>query len=274
MPTDRDQIDCSVRIVTPENISFLYEVAGPCRRLPAFLLDVGIRLGLALAALFACGLLGVVVGQAVFGPLLRSWFVLEWFYGGLFETFWNGQTPGKRMSGLRVLGVDGKPVSGLQAVLRNILRTVDIMPVVPAAALGLSTVPLAIPTLMIGLVTPALNRRYQRMGDLVCGTMVIVERPGALAGITELEDPRAAELAACLPAHFQVDRKLSLALSTYVERRRSLVAARRREIARHLAVPLLERFGLPRDTSHDLLLCALYHRAYIADHGAGKERSS
>jgi hypothetical protein len=36
-------------------------------------------------------------------------------------------------------------------------------------------------------------------------------------------------------------------------------------VASHLAQPLLERFGLPADTSYDLLLCALYYRTFIAD---------
>ena len=112
------------------------------------------------------------------------------------------------------------------------------------------------------------------MGDLVCGTMVVVERRGGMKGITELEDSRAAELAACIPAHFLIDQHLSLALSTYVERRRSFLPARRHEIARRLAEPLLEQFRLPADTSHDLLLCALYYRAYLADHGDTDERTS
>ena len=36
-------------------------------------------------------------------------------------------------------------------------------------------------------------------------------------------------------------------------------------MARHVALPLLERFGLPADTSYDLLLCALYYRTFISD---------
>ena len=147
------------------------------------------------------------------------------------------------------------------------------MPVVPAAALGFSPLLWAVPTLMVGLITPALNRRYQRMGDLVCGTMVIVERRGGLAGIAKFEDPRAARLAAVLPATLVVDPKLSLALSTYVDRRGSFSPQRRREIACHLAGPLLQQLQLPADTSHDLLLCALYHRAYIAEHVAVQEAS-
>ena len=56
-------------------------------------------------------------------------------------------------------------------------------------------------------------------------------------------------------------------MATYVERRKFFSPARRREIARHLAEPLLQRLHLPGDTSYDLMLCALYHRAFIADRG-------
>jgi len=51
--------------------------------------------------------------------ILVAWFGLSWFYGGFFETVWNGQTPGKRLLGLRVLTVEGQPINALQAVLRN-----------------------------------------------------------------------------------------------------------------------------------------------------------
>jgi hypothetical protein len=68
-----------------------------------------------------------------------------------------------------------------------------------------------------------------------------------------------------LPPNFVVTRSLAKSLATYVERRRFFTPPRRREVARHLAIPLLERFGLPPDTSYDLLLCALYYRTFIAD---------
>ena len=81
------------------------------------------------------------VGGLGIGVFLVCWFVLSWFYGGLFETFWNGQTPGKRLFGLRVLTVDGTPINAMQAVLRNVLRDVDAMPIVGAGgAVGHSAV--------------------------------------------------------------------------------------------------------------------------------------
>jgi hypothetical protein len=62
-----------------------------------------------------------------------------------------------------------------------------------------------------------------------------------------------------------VSRSLARTLSAYVDRRRFFTPPRRREIAKHLGEPLLRRLGLPADTSHDLLLCALYYRTFIAD---------
>ena len=262
-----EQLDSSIEIVTPENIAFRYEVAGPFRRMPAFLIDYAIRFGVMLLCMFLLGAAGLLNGFAGIGLVLLLWFVLEWFYGGLFETYWNGQTPGKRMVGIRVLCTDGRPINGLQAVMRNILRFADLMPVLPLSALVGTPVGLAIPTGMIGLITPMLNPRFQRLGDMVCGTMVVIEDRSWLFGVTKIEDPRAAQLAEYIPANFEIRRQLSRAVATYVERRRFFSPARRREIARHLAEPLLERFNLPPDTSYDLMVCALYHRAFVAELG-------
>ncbi len=259
-----DQLDSAIEIVTPENIAFRYELAGPFRRLPAFAIDFALRLGFWIAVMIALSFAGV--GQIGFGILLLLWFVLEWFYGGLFETYWNGQTPGKRLIGIRVLTVDGQPINGIQAVMRNILRFADLMPTFPLAALVGEPVPMGIPTGMIGLITPMMNQRYQRLGDIVCGTMVVIEDRSWLFEVTTLDDPRAAQLAEYIPASFQVNRQLSRAIATYVERRRYFIPTRRREIAKHVAKPLLERFHLPSDTSYDLMICALYYRVFVADH--------
>ena len=83
--------------------------------------------------------------------------------------------------------------------------------------------------------------------------------------MARLEDPRAAQLAGYIPLDFRVSRSLARALAAYVDRRRFFCPPRRREVARHLAQPLLERFGFPPDTSYDLLLCALYYRTFVAD---------
>jgi uncharacterized RDD family membrane protein YckC len=248
MPLNNPPLDATIHVVTPENIAFEYRLAGPFRRLPAFLLDFCIGTAIFLALVIAISLLITPASGSLAAALvLLLFFVVWWFYGVLFETFMNGQTPGKHVLGLRVLSDTGQPINGMQATLRNLLRAADLL------------FPL------LGLLVMALNRKYQRLGDLVAGTIVVVEERQWLTGVARLEDPRAIQLAAYLPPNFVVSRSLAKSLATYVERRRFFTPPRRREVARHLAIPLLERFGLPPDTSYDLLLCALYYRTFIAD---------
>ena len=237
-------LDLTIDVVTPENIAFEYRLAGPFRRLPALLFDIFI----CRATQFAIAMfIGMTVSFASFGLafflILISIFIIDWFYGILFETFMNGQTLGKYIFGLRVLTVRGEPINGMQAALRNLLRSADLL----FGFFG-----------TVGIVAMSMNRRYQRLGDLVAGTIVVVEERRWLTGVAKLDDPRAIQLAAYLPPNFVVSRTMARALATYVERRRFFTPPRRREVARHLAEPLLERFGLPQDTSYDLLaLCSV-----------------
>lgn len=60
---------------------------------------------------------------------------------------------------------------------------------------------------------------------------------------------------------------MALALAHYADRRRFFSPPRRREVAGHVARPLLKQYGLPADTSYDLLLCTMYYRLFIADRG-------
>jgi hypothetical protein len=110
-----------------------------------------------------------------------------------------------------------------------------------------------------------MNDRFQRLGDLACGTMVIVEEPPARYGVVRISEPDAIRLAAALPSGFQASRSLAMTLSSYVSRRRRFGWNRRVEIARHLSEPLRIRFGLPPETSPDLLLCAVYHRTFFSE---------
>ncbi|MHC4402836.1 MAG: RDD family protein [Planctomycetota bacterium] len=254
MIVERRQLDNTIEIVTPENIAFQYQLAGPFRRAPAYLFDFGIRIAISAATWFLLVVVFGAVGLAEvgFGLVLVCWFLLAWFYGGFFETFWNGQTPGKRMMRLRVLSVDGQPVNGLQAVLRNVLRTVDQQPMFFC---------------LVGLASSSANDRFQRLGDLACGTMVVVDEPHWFGGIVRIEHPEAIRLAGQIPASFQAGRSTSRALASYVRRRKQFSPARRMEIARLLGEPLRKKLNLPHDTNPDLLLCGLYRRTFITDRG-------
>jgi uncharacterized RDD family membrane protein YckC len=252
MANTTGQIDTCIEIVTPENIAFQYRVAGPFRRLPAFLIDLAIRLAVAavglVVAIFGFGSIGSpTVGL---GIMLLVWFVLAWFYGGLFETFWNGQTPGKRLMGIRVVSVEGQPITPFQAILRNFLREVDAQPFI---------------FYQIGLLAAILNDRFQRLGDLAAGTMVVVEQERYLQGVVPSNEPEAVRISGLIPLSFQPGRSFTRALAAYVQCRRLFPRGRRLELARYVAEPLREQFRLPADTDLDMLLCGLYRRTFLVE---------
>ncbi len=255
MSSVAEQLDTTVEIVTPENIAFRYALAGPFSRLRAYGIDLAIRIGTAIAlAIGAVTVFGTMGwGGVGFGFTLVGWFVLAFFYGGVFEAYWNGQTPGKRVVGIRVLTVDGRPINGVQAVLRNILRMADMLPFLFAEAglLGLY---------QVGLWTMIGNARFQRLGDLVCGTMVVVEESARIAATAKFHAPQILEIASLIPPNYVPSRSLAKALMAYVERRGQFSPQRRNELAQHLAAPLRTVFQMPADVPPDVLLCAAYQR--------------
>ncbi len=117
---------------------------------------------------------------------------------------------------LRVVSIDGQPINALQAVLRNLLRSVDLIPYY---------------TYQLGLLSTTLTERFQRLGDLACGTMVVVEEPQYRYGVVRVLEPEVLALASDIPPSFVVSRSLAPALSSYVLRRSSLPWSRRLQIS-------------------------------------------
>ena len=95
---------------------------------------------------------------AVFGLLA---FIFYWGYYIFFEMLWNGQTPGKRWTGLRIIRADGTPITLSESLIRNLARIVDMLP----AAYG------------VGIVTMFIDKQSRRLGDLAAGTLVVHDRP-------------------------------------------------------------------------------------------------
>jgi uncharacterized RDD family membrane protein YckC len=152
----------------PEEINLELEVANVGSRTLAILADLGFCAVLLLTAyllmtLFAQGATGDWMAR--FGAhfmtivLLVLIFAVQWVYFTFFEWFWNGQTPGKRLLHLRVIKVDGAPVSWIDVLLRNLSRPID--------AFG--------PMGLLGLLMIFVSPRAQRLGDLMARTLVIHE---------------------------------------------------------------------------------------------------
>lgn len=246
-----EKLDCFVRVITPENVEFEYALAGPFQRLPAFLFDVFIRVAamfvLFIVLMFAMPFLpmgGMIASVAI----LLTYFLLSWFYGVYFETRWNGRTLGKMLFKLRVISVDGRPINGIQAALRNLLRLADLYP-----------------SPLVGLLTMIFTSRSQRLGDLAANTMVVVDRGRHSPWDIQPDDVRAFGLAALIPPTFVANHSLAQTVGMYMENRRRLPAARRFDVSKHLAAPLILKFELLPDTSPDLLLCALYVRIFMSE---------
>ena len=254
----RRQLDTTIEIVTPENVEFTFKIAGPFCRLPAFVLDMLILV----AGLFLLGLVFLLL--AFFAPSIYGFFggtyyvilfLSIWFYGGIFETYWNGQTPGKRITGLRVLTVDGQPINMFQAFLRNILRAADIMPYFTIMRI------LQIPCGTVGLAVSSVNRRFQRLGDLASGTMVVVEDVvREQRGLIRFSHPDVLKIADEISPAMKMSPSCEKTLAIYIQRRKSLTQKRREEIAYYLAGPLMEIADIPHGVNPDLFLCGLYHK--------------
>ena len=100
-------LDTMSDVEAPERVRFRYQLAGPGRRGVAWGIDLLIRV--VVVAMFSILVVVVTQSEAALGPILLVLFIVEWFYGVLFETLWRGRTPGKAAMQLRVVRVDGSP---------------------------------------------------------------------------------------------------------------------------------------------------------------------
>ena len=201
-------------------------------------------------------------------------FLAYWFYGAYFETYYNGRTFGKMAANLRVISTDGHAIDGTQATLRNFFRGVDLMPMVPVAGLIESNeLPpqFLLPTAVFGLIVMSLSPKFQRLGDLVAGTMVVNEDGNRDPHVQTFLDTRVPQLAEIIPSSFYVSNSLAKAIAVYVERRQQLGIARAGEIAAKLAGTLIDRFNLPADTDPDLLICSLYYKTFVGQANLDKD---
>ncbi len=150
-----EAVDTVRTVETPEGVELHLRPAGPVVRSLALLADqVVIWVGLLL------GLLGLAfLGPLGMGLWLMLVFVSQWLYPVFFEVLGEGRTLGKRWFKLRVLMEDGRPVGWAPSLIRNLLRFVDALP-------GAYT---------LGLASVMLTRNFQRLGDLVAGTVVVHE---------------------------------------------------------------------------------------------------
>lgn len=145
-------LDTAIRLETPEGTEIDVHPAGLYVRGLAFLIDELLRWTI----IFAGFVLGGFAGYFGTGLALIIFFLTYWLYGVVFEVLNNGMTPGKKMRGLQVIHADGTPIRLPASMLRNLLLTIDFLPVV----------------YLLGIVSMTLTPKFQRLGDLAADTLV------------------------------------------------------------------------------------------------------
>ncbi len=224
------KVDTRVVVETPEGVDFQFVIAGPGTRAWAWLIDNLLKLGILAGVGILLSAVGVFADSSenfVAGIMSIIGFVMNWFYGSLFESWMNGQTPGKKSAGLRVVRTNGTPIDVTSAIGRNFLRTADMLPF----------------CYTVGLISMLMTRRMQRLGDLVFDTMVIDERREWISrtgGLTANIEPL---LRSECPRRFSVPERTLAVIERLFESDRIISDARREEIARPLSEALRKRLG-------------------------------
>lgn len=160
MPDSPTLLDGSHHVLTPEYVEFNFVLAGLYSRFLAWLIDALVVFALTLGAM---ALLSVVIAAFPgFGSALLFvvWFLLDWGYAIALEAAWSGQTLGKKALGLRVIQESGVRIGFYHALLRNLARPVDRLPLFYLA----------------GGAAALVSGAHQRLGDMLAGTVVIRER--------------------------------------------------------------------------------------------------
>lgn len=160
-----------LNIETPEQVDLRLPIAGIGSRFLAILTDTVIQVIVAfifilIALLFVSasqrqsfGEVSDTIGKWLVAAMVIFAFLLFWGYFALFEAFWNGQTPGKRLVKIRVIKDSGRQITFFEALARNLLRIVDMQLFY-----------------LVGLISMICNKQQKRLGDFVAGTIVIHDR--------------------------------------------------------------------------------------------------
>jgi uncharacterized RDD family membrane protein YckC len=183
------ELEDRLTIETPEGVELDLTLAGIGSRFTASLIDHTLQFTLVIAAVLALGELGSLGsengqttvddggGALAVAVLTLFGFAIFFAYDLLFEVRFGGRTPGKRLTGLRVVRTGGRPVGFVTSAIRNLLRVVDVLP-------GFYGVAMAV---MFA------SKRNQRLGDLAAGTVVVRERKGGRTGKRDGPDHGASE---------------------------------------------------------------------------------
>ena len=205
------RIDTLQTVELAEGIEIHLRVAGPYLRFLAWFIDLLSKGALIAVYALLIGMTGPVFGGNVAsGFFLLGYFLIVWFYHVLFEVSKSGATLGKKAMGLRVVNEAGGPVTMGQSMIRNFIRFFEmIIPIVPLLAF--------------------FHPRFQRLGDLAAGTLVVYSRARLdpmMPGPTSLNS---------VPVNITLTREEEAAILAFRDRSGGWSEGRQAELGNHLA---------------------------------------
>jgi uncharacterized RDD family membrane protein YckC len=257
-------------IETPERVPLHFALASIGNRFLACAIDHGLQALTILVIIVAFSLaadyasLGNRFSEApkwVQAFLVIVVFLIFSAYFAFFEWLWNGQTPGKRWLKLRVIREDGRPLTFWEAAVRNLLRTVDMMPA---------------PFYSIGLISVFVSLSDQRIGDLIAGTVVVREREAEAPAFSQVFASPVSD-AALRRSFTPVDFVADLAsltepeievVESFLRRRWDLAELARQWMAWRVALPIMYKLRPrydPATFTYEGFLEELLHR-YLTQH--------
>ncbi len=223
-------MDRTLDVRTPESIAFSYELAGIGSRFLAVAIDLLLQIGLLIALVWGSSLIAPHLSaskhvpdavsikflqNAVAGLFIFIVFIIFFGYFIAFEALGNGQTPGKRALGLRVVRDGGYPIDFTAALVRNLIRVGEMM-------FGFYAI-----AAIAALVSP----ENKRLGDMAAGTIVVREAK-MQSPASMLREIREEPVYAATAYASGEERAL---VKRFLERRDSLDPRRRNELAHQIA---------------------------------------
>jgi uncharacterized RDD family membrane protein YckC len=255
------QFFSEIRLRTPESVELEFPLAGIGSRAYALFVDY-LLLAVSMIVVMLVGWLMAYQIWVYFKfstdlvSSIGGWiaaivlFLLFWIFVGyfaIFETLWQGQTPGKRLAQIRVIRDDGRPIALPQATLRALLRVFDDFFL-----------------FLVGFILILQGRQEKRLGDWVAGTVVIQELRQKKDRIKIPDEVKAKEVALGLlelsnlgplsPDDFAIVREYLMRRDNFSPRAKETVSLR---LAQQLKRKL-DLETLPFDMTANLFLEGLY----------------
>lgn len=245
-----------INLQTPESVELEFTLAGIGNRSFALIIDY-IIFGLTILLVWIIG--GFLAFQLVPNLIanglldrLAQWiwaiqsiitFAIYVGYFVVWETLWQGQTPGKKWTKIRVIRDNGKPERLPQAILRALLRPIDDL-------------------LFIGVFFIIFSQQEKRIGDLVAGTVVVQEEISKSTKVDISSEAKElavqlkteAEIANLLPEDFAIIRD-------FLQRRKHIMLQYQHQLSSKLAQQVKEIIILddvPNGYSNSQFLEAIY----------------